>query len=212
MEAQIAYDQLKPQDWAETSAVDRLALIEEIQHNLIHFAEELGQADARMKNDLIGEEFVSLAEGMGTTVNPMGMTLMGIRRLYESLVHGLMPEPLSVKKLKDDVYQVEVYPVYRKDKLMAGKQKGYLHVKGEPRQVNPLDKPAGVIAVSGAGNYSSSIEMVMALFLENKAVIHKPHQLNEATDRVWENVFAPLIERKALVFIGADRRGYASIR
>ena len=62
--------------------------------------------------------------------------------------------------------------------------------KGGPKQVNPLDKPAGVIAVSGAGNYSSSIEMAMALFLENKAVIHKPHGLNEASDAVWAKIFA----------------------
>ena len=83
--------------------------------------------------------------------------------------------------------------------------KGYLHVSGEPIQISPLDKPAGVIAVSGAGNYSSSIEMAMALFLENKAVIHKPHHLNEATDEVWAKVFAPLIDRKALAFIDANQ-------
>ena len=94
---------------------------------------------------------------------------------------------------------------FRKDKLAAGHQKGYLHVNGEPKQVNPLDKPAGIIAVSGAGNYSSSIEMAMALFLENKAVIHKPHRLNEESDKIWEKIFAPLIEAKALVFIGADQ-------
>lgn len=158
-----------------------------------------------MKNELLGEDFVTTAEGMGTTVNPMGMTLKGIQRLYESLAQGSMPKPLSVKPLDNNRYQVEVYPVYQKDKLVAAKQKGYLHVEGTPKQVSPLDKPAGIIAVAGAGNYSSSIEMVMALFLENKAVIHKPHQLNEATDRVWEKVFAPLLERKAVAFIDADQ-------
>ena len=45
----------------------------------------------------------------------------------------------------------------------------------------------------------------MALFLENKAVIHKPHGMNEASDAVWAKIFAPLVERKALVFIGADQ-------
>jgi len=205
MDAQSAFKQLKPQDWAQTPAVERLSLIEEIQDNLKKYANELGEVDAKMKNDLIGEDFITIAEGIGTTVNAMGMTLMGIRRLYESLVHGKMPEPLSIKPLNNDIYQVEVYPISRKDKLMAAKQKGYLYVKGEPKQVNPLDKPAGIIAVSGAGNYSSSIEMVMALFLENKTVIHKPHQLNEVTDAVWEKIFTPLIERNALTFIDADQ-------
>ena len=132
-------------------------------------------------------------------------TLMGIRHLYESLMHGEMPKPLSTKKISEDLYQVEVFPIHSKDKLSAGKQKGYIHIEGEPKQVNPMDKPAGIIAVSGAGNYSSSIEMAMALFLENKAVIHKPHHLNEATDRIWEKIFAPLIEAKALAFCDADQ-------
>ena len=97
------------------------------------------------------------------------------------------------------------YPIHSKDKLAAAKQKGFLHIEGKPEQTSPMDKPAGVIAVSGAGNYSSSIEMAMALFLENKAVVHKPHKLNEATDKIWEKIFAPLIEVKALAFCGADQ-------
>ena len=205
MDANSALAHLDPNKWANTPAVERLALVEEIQHNLLKYAEELGSVDAKMKCDLAGEGAVSSAEGMGTTVNPMGLTLTGIRHLYESLVHGEMPEPNGIRKLDGDIYEIDVYPIHRKDKLVAAKQKGYLHVAGEPQQVNPLDKPAGIIAVSGAGNYSSSIEMAMALFLENKAVIHKPHQLNEATDEIWAKIFAPLIERRALAFIDANQ-------
>ncbi|MGI9498787.1 MAG: aldehyde dehydrogenase family protein, partial [Geminicoccaceae bacterium] len=182
-----------------------LALIEAIQDNLLTLVDELGAADAAMKNGLAGAGAVSQAEGIATTVNAMGNTLMGIRHLYESLVQGEMPKPNGTRKIGDDLYQVDVFPIHRKDKLLAGKAHGYLHVKGAPKQISPMDKPAGVIAVSGAGNYSSSIEMAMALFLENKAVIHKPHALNEASDAVWAKIFAPLIERKALVFIGADQ-------
>jgi acyl-CoA reductase-like NAD-dependent aldehyde dehydrogenase len=205
MTAQEAFNQLDPQKWAETSVVERLTIIEEVKNNLKTYAKELGAEDARMKNELIGENITSTAEGMGTTVMPMAGTLMGIHHLYESLMHGEMPKPISTKKITDDVYEIEVFPIHSKDKLAAGKQKGYIHVEGEPKQVNPLDKPAGIIAVSGAGNYSSSIEMAMALFLENKAVIHKPHKLNEATDSVWEKIFAPLIEVKALAFCDADQ-------
>jgi len=142
---------------------------------------------------------------MGSTIMAMGNTLMGIHHLYESLMHGEMPEPLSTEKIGDDLYKVAVYPKYSKDKLAAGGQKGYLYIKGEPKQTNPMDKPAGIIAVSGAGNYSSSIEMAMALFLENKAVIHKPHKLNEATDAIWEKIYAPVIEAKGLAFCDADQ-------
>ena len=203
MNAVDAKNFLEPENWAATTAIERLALIEEIQANLLRFADELGQADADMKCAQVEQGAVSIAEGMGSTVNPMGQTLMGIRHLYESLAEGELPKPVSVRQLNDSIHEIEVYPVHKKDKLTAARMKGYLHVAGEPEQVNPLDKPAGVIAISGAGNYSSSIEMAMALFLENKAVIHKPHKLNEATDAVWAKVFAPLIERRALVFIDA---------
>ncbi len=205
MDAQTAFDTLDPQAWAATGAVERLALIEKIQDNLLTHAEELGHTDADMKNELAGEGAVSVAEGIATTVNAMGNTLMGIRHLYESLVHGELPKPNGTRKIGHDLWEVDVFPIHRKDKLLAGKARGLLHVRGEPKQVSPLDMPTGVIAVSGAGNYSSSIEMAMALFLENKAVIHKPHGLNEASDAVWAKIFAPLIDRKALVFIGADQ-------
>lgn len=205
MKAQDAFNTLDPQAWASTSVAEKLALIEEIQENLKKYAKELGQADAKMKNKLIGEEIVLVAEGMGTTVMPMANTLLGIKHLYEALAKGEMPKAKSVEKVDDNVYAVDVFPIYSKDKMVAQKQRGFLHVEGEPKQVNPMDKPAGVIAISGAGNYSSSIEMVMALFLENKVTLHKPHALNEATDLVWEKVFAPLIQRKAVAFCDADQ-------
>ncbi|MBO9490367.1 aldehyde dehydrogenase family protein [Endozoicomonas sp. G2_1] len=205
MTAQQALDSLDPKAWASTPVVDKLAVIEQIQMNLFTYAKQLGEVDAKMKNDLVGENVVSIAECMATTVMPMASTLKGIEHLYESLVHGKMPEALSVNKVNADTYVLEVFPAYKKDKLVAQKQRGFLHVTGEPKQTSPMDKPAGVIAIYGAGNYSSSIEMVMALFLENKVTVHKPHALNESTDAVWEKIFAPLIARKAVAFCKADQ-------
>lgn len=205
MTAQQAFDSLDPQKWAETPIIEKLALLEQVQDNLKSYAKELGEVDAKMKNDLIGENINSVAECMGTTVMPMAGILKGIEYLYESLIHGKMPEPLSINKLDDVTYAVEVFPIFKKDKLVAQQQRGFLHVTGEPKQINPMDKHAGIIAISGAGNYSSSIEMAMALFLENKVTLHKPHALNEATDAVWEKVFAPLIELKAVAFCASDQ-------
>lgn len=205
MTAQEAYDHLDPQKWSKTHVKERLALLGQVQDNLKKHAKALGEADVKMKNDLVGQNTISVAEGIGGTVMPMANTLMGIQKLYESLLKGEMIKPLSIREIDKDLHEVHVFPIFPKDKLAAGKQKGYLHVEGEPTQVNPLDKPAGVIAVSGAGNYSSSIEMAMALFLENKAVIHKPHRLNEATDAVWEKIFAPLIDCNACAFCNADQ-------
>ena len=129
MDAQTAFETLDAEAWAATSAVERLALIEAIQKNLLDHASELGRVDAAMKNDLAGDGAVSEAEGMASTVNAMGNTLMGIRHLYESLVNGVMPAPNGTRKIGDDRWEIDVYPIHRKDKLLAGKGRGLLHVQ-----------------------------------------------------------------------------------
>lgn len=205
MKARKAYNSLDPQRWANTSAHERLHLLEEVRANLKKYAKKLASKDTKMKNGLMGEEIFRDPESLVATAVPIANTLSACIRLYESLVHGDMLTPISITKLKDDLYDIHVFPQETKDKIMSGSQKAYVRVKGEPKQVNPMDKPAGIIAVSGAGNYSSSLEMVKAMFLENCAVIHKPHRLNEDTDKVWEKIFQPLVKAKAIAFCDADQ-------
>ena len=45
--------------------------------------------------------------------------------------------------------------------------------------------------------------MVKAMFWENCAVVHKPHRLNEATDKVWAKIMKPLVDVGALSFVSA---------
>jgi hypothetical protein len=116
-----------------------------------------------------------------------------------------MLKPTSITKVKDDLYDIHVFPHHAKDKFMYADRLDFIRVKGEPKQVNPMEKPAGIIAVLGAGNYSSSLEMIKAMFLENCAVVHKPHHLNEETDKVWEKIMEPLISAKAMSF--CDSKG-----
>lgn len=201
MTAQQAFDYLDPQAWASISAVEKLSLIEEVQQNLSKYADELAAADIRMKNDFIGTDIYTTGFGLVATAAPIAGVLMASRHLYEKLANGDLLEPVSIQKLTIGNTAIQTWSIFPKDKIVAGKQKGYLYVKGEPKQVNPLDKPAGIVAISGAGNYSSSVEMVKALFFENKAVIHKPHQNNVESDKVWAKIFQPLVDGKAVVFI-----------
>ncbi len=203
--AKEAYNRLQPEKWAATPAAERLQFLEEIRENIKEYADELAASDAAMKNELMGEDLFSHAEGLTGTVVPIANNITACIHLYEKLVQGQLPEPVSVSKVKDQLYDIQVYPKETKDKITAGAQKGYLRVKGEPIQLNPLEKPMGIIAISGAGNYSSSIEMVKALFLENCAVIHKPHRLNANTDMIWEKIFEPLVAYGALSFCDADQ-------
>jgi acyl-CoA reductase-like NAD-dependent aldehyde dehydrogenase len=204
MNAKQAVDHLKPEEWAATPAIERLHLLEEVRENMKAYADELAAADAKMKNDLMGEALFSRDESMVATVVPVANTVTASIELYESLVKGEMLKPLSITKVDDGLYDIHVFPQHAKDRIMNADRKDVLRVKGEPTQVNPLDKPAGIIAVSGAGNYSSSLEMVKAMFWENCAVVHKPHRLNEATDRVWEKIFKPLVDVGALSFCDAS--------
>ena len=168
------------------------------------YANELAASDAKMKNGFMEETLFSDAESMVATVVPVANTVTACIELYESLVKGEMLQPISITEVKDGLYDIHVFPHHAKDKIMYADRKDILRVKDKPKQVNPLDKPAGIIAALGAGNYSSSLEMVKAMFLENCAVVHKPHHLNEATDEVWAKIMKPLVDIGALSFCDAS--------
>ena len=203
MNAKEAIDQLKPDAWAKTPPAERLHLLEQVRENMKEFAAELAASDSKMKNDLMGEELFSDPLSLVATIVPMANTITACIDLYEAILHGHMPEPLKVTKVRDDEFDVQVFPRSAKDKLLNSDSTYHVRVQGEPKQVNPMEKPPGIIAVLGAGNYSSSLEMAKAIFLENCAVVHKPHHLNEATDRVWAKIMKPLVDIGVLSFCEA---------
>jgi len=175
-----------------------------VQSRLQEFIDGVGAADAAMKNGLIGADLVSAEESGAAAAMPIGFQLAAIIDLYEDLAHGAMPEPESIVPAGDGYWDITLQRLSRRDRLVYGDQTAVLRVKGEPIQVNPMDKPGGTIAVLGAGNYTSALEMINALFLENCAVVHKPHHNNIDSDRVWAKIFAPLIDAKAMAFVEED--------
>jgi len=205
MKAKEAIDRLDPQRWAATPPAERLHLLEQVRENLQRFGDELGASDARMKNDLIGEDVYSVPVSKFATVVIMATAVTAAIEVYEGLVHGEMPKPLSVTNVDDGLYDIKVFPSSTKDRLLHADRTDVIRVKGEPKQVNPMDKPAGIIAVLGAGNYSSSLEMIKAIFFENCAVVHKPHHLNAETDKVWAKVMQPLVNHRVLAFADHDQ-------
>ena len=204
MKATEAIDCLNKEKWAATSPVDRLALLEAVRENMKTYGDELAASDTNMKNQLMGEQLYSDALSKVGTIVPMANTVTACIDLYENILHGQMLKPLDIKEVGNGLYDIHVFPQNTKDRIMYADRKDVIRVKGEPRQVSPLDKPVGIIAVLGAGNYSSSLEMIKALFLENCVVVHKPHHLNEATDAVWAKIMKPLIDHGALSFCAAS--------
>ncbi|MEM1127563.1 MAG: aldehyde dehydrogenase family protein [Bacteroidota bacterium] len=205
MNAKEAIDWVDPHRWAATPPAERLQLLEQVRANLKRFGEDLGASDARMKNHMVGEDAYSVSLSTFGTVVIMANTVTAAIEVYEGLVHGEMPTPLSITQVDDHRYDLKVFPSQTKDRLLHADRSDVLRVKGQPHQVNPMEKPPGVIAVLGAGNYSSSLEMIKALFFENCAVVHKPHHLNAETDQVWAQIMQPLVDHRALAFADHDQ-------
>lgn len=205
MKATDAIDKLNPGKWAETSPMQRLQVLEEVRRNLKKYGDELAVADSKMKNGILGAPLFSEPLSKVATVVPMASTVSAAITLYESLLDGKMLQSARIEKAGDNLYDIYVFPQERKDKLMYADQKNRIRVKGEPKQTSPLDKPAGIIAVLGAGNYSSALEVLKAIFFDNCAVVHKPHHLNEETDRIWAKIMQPLVELRVLSFCDADQ-------
>ena len=205
MEATEALATLKPEVWAATTLETRLELLDQIQRNMARLAPQLAEADGSMKNALVGQQVFSVGLNLNSTVGLIGATIAATVDMYRSIQRGAPLTAKQATKVGDGTYDVEVFPQTRKDTMTAGRARGHLRVKGEPRQVDPLTKAPGVVAVLGAGNYSASTETIKALFWDNKAVIHKPHPLNFGSDAVWQRVFAPLVEIGALAFCDANQ-------
>ena len=200
-----AIDHLKPQQWADTTASERLVLLQTIRENLKRYGDELATSDTEMKNNLMDEALFTNAMSKVSTVVPVANTVTACIDLYEELKQNRMTKPGGIKNVGNGLWDISIRRPSASERLMYGANQEILRVKGEPQQVNPYDKPAGIIAVLGAGNYSSALEIITALFLENCSVVHKAHHLNTATDSVWEKVLAPLVECNALAFTDHDQ-------
>jgi len=203
--ASQALSQLNPEVWENTNIIRRIKLLKSIQKNLIKYAHELGLSDMQMKNSLMEEELFSYNVSKMGTVVPLGNTVTACIDLYQSLSKNRMLKPAQIKAVDENLWDIHVRRPTLIQQLAYGSNKEVLRVKGKPRQINPMDKPVRVIAVLGAGNYSSALEVITALFLENSVVVHKPHQLNVASDAIWEKVLEPLVKIGVLSFTNHDQ-------
>ena len=202
-----AVDWLNLKKWHDTSLEQRLELILEVQANLQTHWQALADADCAMKgldpNDKDNAHQVAVA--LQATVIPLASNLSACIEIYKKLINGKLPEPVSIREVAGNRYDIQVFPVERKDKMLYGDRKDFLRVIGQPEQKHPLEKDGGIIAVLGAGNYGSSFEMIRALFIDNSVVVHKAHHLNAASDKIWEEILQPLIDHHALSFCDPDK-------
>ncbi len=130
MRAKEAVDHLDPKAWAATSAEGRLQLLEQVREKMKEHVDELAAADTRMKNERMGEELYGDPVSKIATVVPMANTVTAAIELYEGLVHGEMPRPLEVTRVDGDFYDIRVFPLSVKDRLMYSDRTEVLRVRG----------------------------------------------------------------------------------
>lgn len=204
MELSKIFKSLDPKRWQNTDIETKIDFLKKIRKNVELFMVELGRSDTLAKGWDVEDEFL-YASGLSSTVVPMMAQINATIDFYESILKQDMLRAVDIKKVKGEKkYDILVFPQLRKDKILHGDRHDYIRVLDEPVHVNPLSKDGGIIAVLGAGNYSSPLEIIKSLYLENCVVIHKPHPINEKTDKIWEKVFKPLIEFKAVAFCDPD--------
>lgn len=204
MKASDAFDYLTPNKWITLSPLDRIVLLEEIRRNLQTYKKELAHEENRLKNGLMGEQLYYSPESFLATTAPVGNLVNSLLSLYKNLIKERLPKLNIVSNVDLLTYDVKVEPFDFKERFFTATQNFYLRVKGNPKQVNPLNKKAGVIAIISSGSNSSYMELLKAIFLENKAVIHKPHRINEGTEKIWRKILKPLINSKVLAYCNSD--------
>ncbi|MFI7455725.1 aldehyde dehydrogenase family protein [Nonomuraea sp. NPDC049714] len=205
MKAAEAVDWVDPGRWKATPATVRLNLLKQIRRGIDRYFDELVSADCEAKG--IDRSVAANAHQVGTsvqaTVVPVAANVSAAIALYEGLVKGRPLQPLAVRPAGDGRFDIRVGPRGR-DRLLNGDRADILRVIGEPRRTDPYQKPGGIVAVLGAGNFASSLEMINALFVDSCAVVHKPHPLNVGADLVWEKVLQPLVDAHALAFCDVE--------
>ncbi|KAL8445266.1 hypothetical protein Emag_005155 [Eimeria magna] len=132
-----------------------------------------------------------------------------IREYYDAVVKtGAPPPPMSVRELPTEKGQPQRFAV------KVG-PKGLLHttlvtygsmeliVEGPVEQELLHQRPAGVTAVLGAGNFDGPVDLLTSLFIENKVCVYKASPMNTVLLEPMKRIFAPLLEHDyAAILIG----------
>ena len=202
MQVHEAIDWVDAAKWRATPASERLSLLRQVQRAIADHADALIRADATMKGIPLDDpaDAHQVAICAQTTIFPIAGNVAAAIELYEAIVDGRWIEPLAIVSVDGRRHDIQVSPRTEAERATFGARRDYLRTKGVPARRHPLARPGGIVAVLGAGNYSSAFEMIRAIFVDNCVVVHRPHHINAASDAIWEQVLAPLVAHRALAF------------
>lgn len=200
-------NQLNADKWKNSSAIIKLDLLKQIQKNIDYYFNELIEIDCQTKNlDIKNKKD---AQEIGTTIlstiSPIANNVNGCINLYKLLIKNRLPNFLNIKCVKNELYDNQIILDKLKSKIFFNYNKAYLRTKNYPKQINPLKRDGGIVAILGAGNFDSPFEIIRALFLDNCVAVYKAHPINKNSISVWKKIFKPLIKYQALIFYNVNK-------
>ena len=207
-------DQAK-QQWANTPAAERLAILARIKENLNLVAQGWAETAARQKGLAVespqaGEEWMSGPYALMSYCDALMQTL--------SKVAGKKHlEGLKLRELPNGQLAVKVFPHSIWDRLLLKGVSAEVWMEPGVTRVNlaqhtaagydPSRPATGKVAlVLGAGNIAAiaPLDCLHKLFVDNEVVLLKMNPVNDYLAAFLEPALAPLIERGFLRIVSGD--------
>ncbi len=207
MKASELINTLDAKKWAETDFENKIAILKEIYKRTSYYIKEFTFISARFKmqntftaknSSALNPYFIAL-EYQGLLLPILGQ-LEAMIDIYSGIAKEIEISEDTVKRVnsKEEKYDILVKPHTKLDKILYPQRKDFVRVKGKPKQALK-ERQYGIIVVFGINDYSSSLEVINALFLENCVVLYNTYHNSSETDTIWEDIFSPLIKYNALV-------------
>uniref|UniRef100_A0A0G4FQY4 Aldehyde dehydrogenase domain-containing protein n=1 Tax=Chromera velia CCMP2878 TaxID=1169474 RepID=A0A0G4FQY4_9ALVE len=212
-------------DWARLPAGERVALLAECIQIAKRELELFGETAAQMRGAATEAEGGGGAKdlyvrGQAYMTSPLAFFswLSALRELWQHVdKKGCLPRPLAVKRRPNGNIECKVGPSDLFTALLLGfpsfevhccskeeekkgqKQKKTIEVQ-QPK--SPAEKKsAGCVGILGAGNFGAPIDVLTALFIENKVCIYKVNPVSAPLSPQMRSVLAPLIARDFLAIV-----------
>lgn len=219
----------KKNEWAELPPEKKLELLDRLMDNLEENCEQL-QAASIIKRDGEGNsssspsyaslepQYLSALQNSSSCVHWLHSSMLLsnwlgiIREYFDSVVKtGAPPAPLEVKEAptpegKPQRYFVKVGPKGLLHTTLVTCGSMELLVEGPIEQEMIHQRPPGLTAILGAGNFDGPVDLLTSLFIENKVCVYKMSPFNAGLLDPLSKLFAPLLDADycAFIFGGAE--------
>ncbi len=210
---------LNSEKWAKTSYTKKIEILKQLYERTDFFLKELSFVHNKKSkySDEIKEKISSYSSFLlyyecQHLLFPLLGHIEAILELYIELNQNSNLNHAEHKSLrnKNGKLDIPISPHTKLDKVLFPERKDYLRINKENEEIENNAQNSkntifhGIICIFGSNDYTSSIEILNALFLENCAVLHNVFYKNKELENIWEDIFSPLIKQQALVFCDKD--------